>query len=565
MKMIKASLMKFFFPPDHSPRWLVLLPYAVLGVLTLLLMVGGAYGWEYTNSPAFCGEACHTMPPEYAAYQVSPHAEVSCVECHIGRAFIGNQIWRKAGDVKHIVALAFTTYQYPIYAHDMRPSSFSCEECHSPSKFSDDSLRKIEHFSDDEDNTPYSTYLVLKTGGGSEREGLGRGIHWHIENDVYFYADDLRDQNIPYIRVVDDGGIVDEYFDIEADFDANSLVESELEKMDCITCHNRISHRIYTPGESMDAALTRNIVDRDIPNIRKMGEEVLGGDYATQDEGLAGIANLVTYYEENYPDYYANNEGKITSAVEEIQQIYRDSVFIEQKVDWNSHVGNAGHINSPGCFRCHDGKHLNEEEEAVRLECNLCHSIPVVADENDFLASINLNRGVEPESHLNSNWISLHNQAFDQTCANCHTTEDIGGTSNVSFCSNSACHGSVIKYTGFDAPALRELIADQLPPPMPAPTVAPPPSSGPPTYAGNIKPAFATCSTCHNASVSSAGLDLSSYVGMMAGSENGAMVLPGDSANSVLVSTQAEQHFAALTSSELELLRAWIDAGALDN
>jgi len=565
MTKIKERVNNFFFPPDGSPRWMIIMPYAILGILTVLLMIGGAYGWEYTNSSPFCGEACHTMPPEYAAYQVSPHAEVACVECHIGETFIGNKIWRKAGDMKHIIALAFTTYEYPIYAHNMRPSSFSCEQCHSPSKFSDDSLRKINHFADDEGNTPSSTYLVMKTGGGSEREGLGRGIHWHIENDIFYYAEDDREQSIPYVRVVNEDGSFDEYIDVERDFDSTFYDEIELEKMDCITCHNRISHRIYTPSESMDALLTRMVVDSEIPNIHTMGVEVLGGDYATQEEGLAGIASLADSYEDNYPDYYARNQEKITSAIKDIQQAYIDSVFIEQKVDWDSHASNIGHTNSPGCFRCHDGKHLNEEAEAVRLECNLCHSIPVVVGPNDFLANINMNRGVEPESHLNTNWISLHNQTFDQTCASCHTTEDIGGTSNTSFCSNSACHGSVIDFTGFDAPALRELIADQLPAPEPIPTAAPAPASGRPTYGANIEPAFASCTACHSEAVSSAGLDLSSYAGLLAGSKNGDVVLPGDGANSLLVEVQMGKHFAMLTFQQLDLLIEWIDGGAMDN
>ena len=71
----------------------------------------------------------------------------------------------------------------------------------------------------------------------------------------------------------------------------------------------------------------------------------------------------------------------------------------------------------------------------------------------------------EPDSHFNPNWISLHNQAFDSSCAACHTMDDPGGTSNTSFCSNSAYHGNVYTYAGFDAPALREILKAQLPPP----------------------------------------------------------------------------------------------------
>ena len=144
LRRMRTTLRNFFFPPRGSPRWLMVLPYAVLGVLTIGLLVGGAYAWDYTNSPSFCGTSCHTMPPEYAAYQASPHARIACVECHIGREFIGNQIFRKAGDVRHIVAMTFQTYEYPIRVKNMRPARETCEKCHSPEKFSDDSLR-VDH------------------------------------------------------------------------------------------------------------------------------------------------------------------------------------------------------------------------------------------------------------------------------------------------------------------------------------------------------------------------------------------------------------------------------------
>jgi len=235
------------------------------------------------------------MPPEYAAYETSPHARIACVECHIGREFIGNQFFRKAGDVRHIVAMTFQTYEYPITSKHMRPAPEICEKCHSPEKFADDSLRVITHF--DEQQTPYNIYLVLKTGGGSEREGLGRGIHWHIENPVYFYATDERDQNIPYVRVGQNNGgdsAVVEYVDVESDFDITSIDETELKQMDCITCHNRITHRIYTPEESMDHALSLGKISPSITDIRAKGIEVLRGDYATQEEGIAGIAALDT-------------------------------------------------------------------------------------------------------------------------------------------------------------------------------------------------------------------------------------------------------------------------------
>ncbi len=164
---------------------------------------------------------------------------------------------------------------------------------------------------------------------------------------------------------------------------------------------------------------------------------------------MNGIVGLQNYYIQYYSDFYSNNHDLIQSAITELQDIYSQTVFIDQKVDWTTHPNNLGHIDSAGCFRCHDGKHLNSQQQAIRLECNLCHSIPVVVTSKDFVARIEINRGPEPQSHLNPNWISLHHNALDATCSNCHTITDAGGTSNTSFCSNSACHGSTFQVRWF--------------------------------------------------------------------------------------------------------------------
>src|SRR3972149_4173585 len=104
IKRFLTSVRNFFFPPRGSSRRMLIMPYSVLGILTISLLVGGAYGWEYTNSPSFCGTTCHTMPPEYAAYQVSPHARMTCVDCRGCRETICNPGSSKAVDVRHIIA-----------------------------------------------------------------------------------------------------------------------------------------------------------------------------------------------------------------------------------------------------------------------------------------------------------------------------------------------------------------------------------------------------------------------------------------------------------------------------
>jgi len=562
-QQLKAKLKSFFSPPAGSPRWRIILPYAVLGLLTIIVVVTGTYGWNYTNSPSFCAEGCHTMPPQGVTYYQSPHANVYCTECHIGRAFVGTQLSRKTQDVREIIAMATSSYEYPIRATRLFPARETCEQCHLPEKFSDDSLRSITRYANNSENTETTTYLIMKTGGGSEREGLGLGIHWHVANVVEFYSVDGMQQEIPYVRVQNADGTVSEYVDVESGLDLDTVQEGELQQMDCITCHNRIAHEFRTPEGAVDDYMSRGLISSDIPDIHSNGTMILRGGYESSAEGLEAIAGLEARYQDEYSDFYAENTELVQEAVLSLQEIYSTIVFHDQEVDWGTHPSNIGHMDAPGCFRCHDGKHLNANDEAIRLECNVCHSIPVVAGKDDFVTNLEIGRGLEPESHTNANWIAMHNQAFDQTCANCHTTEDAGGTSNTSFCSNSACHGSVFTYAGFDAPALRALIAEQLPEPEVSDTLAIVLAEGEtPTYETHIAPILTACVQCHSEAVASASLDLSSYAGLMAGSENGAVVSAGNSANSLLVEVQSKQHFMNLSEEYLKILTAWIDAGA---
>ena len=560
-KRIGKALHDFFFPPADSKMWVRVLPYAILGILTLAVLVGAAYGWQYTNSPEFCGTTCHTMPPEYQSYLASPHARVDCVECHIGRGFIATQISRKAGDIRHVTATLFHNYEYPIFANRMRPARDTCEKCHNPDKFSDDSLREKVHYLDDVANTPYSVFLSLKTGGGSSRQGLGKGIHWHVENPIQYYATDERQENIPYIRVQNEDGTFTEYTDISSNFNPADLEESELREMDCMTCHNRITHLVPMPADQVDTAISRDFINQDIPDIRTKAIEVLSKDYTTQEEGINGIAGLDGYYQSYYPDYYAANSAEIDSAVAYITNIYTNSVNLDQKSDWNTHPNNIGHKDSPGCFRCHDGKHMDSQQQAIRLECNLCHSIPVVAGATEFVANIELPRGPEPISHQDANWIAKHNQVFNDTCSECHTTGNPGGSDNSSFCSNSACHGVSWEFAGFDAPALRETILETLPP---TPTPTPLDLSGALTYDATIGPLLVSrCGACH-AGDGIMELNLTTYQSAMQGSTSGPVIIPGDANSSILVQKQSGDlpHFGQFTPEELSLVVDWINSGA---
>ena len=69
------------------PRDRRILGFFIVGsIIFLFISAFGSYtSYQFTESVTFCGQACHeVMEPEMVTYSHSPHAKVSCVECHIG-------------------------------------------------------------------------------------------------------------------------------------------------------------------------------------------------------------------------------------------------------------------------------------------------------------------------------------------------------------------------------------------------------------------------------------------------------------------------------------------------
>lgn len=62
------------------------------------------------------------------------------------------------------------------------------------------------------------------------------------------------------------------------------------------------------------------------------------------------------------------------------------------------------------------------------------------------------------------------------------------------------------------------------------------------------------------------GLNLLSYESIMKGGESGAVIIPGDANNSLLVKIQsgAQPHFGQLSEEELALVKEWIQSGATE-
>jgi cytochrome b subunit of formate dehydrogenase/cytochrome c551/c552 len=73
------------------------------------------------------------------------------------------------------------------------------------------------------------------------------------------------------------------------------------------------------------------------------------------------------------------------------------------------------------------------------------------------------------------------------------------------------------------------------------------------------------CGACHSEANAMGGLDLSSYASVLAGGNSGPAIEPGDPGASELIALQAEGgHPGQFDDAELDLIRQWVEAGALE-
>ncbi len=64
----------------------------------------------------------------------------------------------------------------------------------------------------------------------------------------------------------------------------------------------------------------------------------------------------------------------MNQAVDRVREVYLRNHFPRMKVDWQTYPDSIGHFVSPGCFRCHDGRHVNQFGAPISNDCNLCHT-----------------------------------------------------------------------------------------------------------------------------------------------------------------------------------------------
>jgi hypothetical protein len=334
--------------PAHRTTFFIV---CILTLVNIVIVSMAAYrGVEYVDSVAFCGQVCHTvMQPEFVAHQTGSHANVKCIDCHAGPGATSFMSAKAAGTRRVLVVLR-GSYAKPIVPEPMQlpKAAQTCEQCHSSARFRGERIQRIVEYADNEKNAPSETKLKVDL----------RKVHTHIEKGIEFVATDKTRQTIPIVRMKDKDGSVREF--VVAGTAADRMARGEARRMDCMDCHNRPSHVIApTPDRAVNDAMSAGVIPVSLPFVHREAVKVLkaGNPAALRDF------------------YRSGPRDQVDRAVAGVLDIYRRNVFLSMNVTFGSYPNNIGHIDSPGCFRCHDDDHKSQDGSKIGQDCETCHTI----------------------------------------------------------------------------------------------------------------------------------------------------------------------------------------------
>ncbi len=395
----------------------------IVGTVFLLIIssVGSYQAFHFTESVEFCGKLCHeVMEPEYATYHGSAHERVACVECHVG-AGASWYIKSKLSGLYQVYSVMAKNYPTPIPTPiaNLRPAQETCEKCHWPEKFYDDKLRIKHSYLTDDDNTEVILHMLIKTSSKNTAAGFEKGIHQHISPDVKieYKTTTANRQEIPWVKYTNTKtGESYVYLDNDAGLTEAQLDSLETRTMDCLDCHNRPSHNYNAPQNFVDKSMQDGKISKTLPGIKMLAMQTLNVDYSTRDSAFMAIKSAITdFYSSSYPEIMESRKNEVEAAIAEIQNGYASNIFPFMKANWKAYPNNIGHMESNGCYRCHNDRHATPTGKVISKDCTLCHNIKAQGT-NDSMEYAN-----QIQSLTFKHPVDIGDAWQTELCSMCHT------------------------------------------------------------------------------------------------------------------------------------------------
>ncbi len=461
-----------FYLRGRRPR----LPSSRSGLFALLLVLGGLGAvatfsavslLNWTETADFCGR-CHTMAPELAAYEAGPHRDVACAECHVEPGIAG---WIKAklNGTRQLIEVVLGTFPEPIPPpdHSQLPgAAVTCQKCHAVESHPVNTVKEETVFAEDEANTRQFVGLMVRPGGGDPFD-VNQSVHWHVLRTVNYWSPDINGARIDLVEETEPDGTIEQFVSQAQITDTGNVgpdvaavkASERSTTMSCYDCHNRVGHPIPNPRTGLDYDLSIDAIDSSLPYIKREGMRILWASYPDEAAADAAADALASFYAMNYPDVAKTKANQIDQAIGQIKDLYRLTATPEMKVTAKTYPDNLGHLDFPGCFRCHDGGHFLvvngvATNKTIPSTCDTCHTFPQIGP---AVASLPL--GQPPSTHSDSLWVFDHKNVAESVdpggiscgechardyCVNCHST----GAVTVDHDEMATNHAKVIRDQG---------------------------------------------------------------------------------------------------------------------
>jgi nitrate/TMAO reductase-like tetraheme cytochrome c subunit len=347
----------------------------------------------YMDTPQFCGATCHPMRPEYVGHQDSNHASVACAECHVAPG-AGGWVEAKMSGTRQMWETLTNTYRRPIpsalESGRLVPSRATCERCHWAEKIVGTRLVVLPSYASDEKNSASYTVLNMIV-GGSRMEGIHHA-HFAGGYEIHYAASDPKRQTIPWVERRNlRTGETKTY--LAQGTKPDQVAGLPRRTMQCVDCHDRPTHAFWLPDRALNRALALGAVPATLPFIKKQGLAVLQATYTSSAEAAQKVpAAIDAYYRQTHPQVYAQRKADVAKAAQGILDVYNRNVFPDLAVTWGTYPDNIGHMDSPGCFRCHDGSHSTADgKDTVTQDCSACHQLLAMEEASpDILKTLGL-------------------------------------------------------------------------------------------------------------------------------------------------------------------------------
>jgi hypothetical protein len=160
---------------------------------------------------------------------------------------------------------------------------------------------------------------------------------------------------------------------------------------------------------------------------------ILWSSYPNVETAYSEIDKLDSFYELHYPDVATSDAAAISEAESSLKILYPLTATPDMKASAASYPDFLGHMDFPGCFRCHDGGHFLVQrngdfkevtKQVIPYTCDSCHTWPQIG-----AAVASLPLGEPPTTHDDALWVFNHKAVASsvdpgtQNCGECHAND----------------------------------------------------------------------------------------------------------------------------------------------